>query len=138
VVELVPDVTGSIAALNAAEAVQAKKYLHDIEQRLQTEEPFASLHLSVSSSVVQSADVANVIIEIAEHGEQIGDQGTIPGSDMIAMATHGRTGLTRWIMGSIAERVLSATTLPMLVIRPEKVPAQPDQHAEAQGMAHMP
>ncbi|HTK07982.1 MAG TPA: universal stress protein [Ktedonobacteraceae bacterium] len=141
VVELiptVPDVTGSIAALNEAEAVQAKAYLHEIEQRMQTEAPFASLHLSVSSSVVQSEDVASFILGIAEQGGQMGDQGTIPASAMIAMATHGRTGLARWIMGSIAERILSATTLPMLVVRPEKVPSQPDQHTEAQGMAHMP
>ena len=37
---------------------------------------------------------------------------------MIAMATHGRGGLVRWAMGSVTERVLAATTLPLLVVRP--------------------
>ena len=40
---------------------------------------------------------------------------------MIAMGTHGRGGLHRWVMGSITERVLSAARLPMLVVRPKEV-----------------
>jgi hypothetical protein len=39
--------------------------------------------------------------------------------DLIAMATHGRGGLQRWVMGSMAERVLGATKLPLLIIRPK-------------------
>ncbi len=38
--------------------------------------------------------------------------------DVIAMATHGRGGVQRWAMGSITERVLSATKLPLLIVRP--------------------
>jgi nucleotide-binding universal stress UspA family protein len=37
--------------------------------------------------------------------------------DLIAMATHGRTGLTRVVMGSVAEHVLRRTPVPMLLIR---------------------
>ncbi len=40
-------------------------------------------------------------------------------ADVIAMATHGRTGLTRWVLGSVTEKVLRASTLPMLVVRAE-------------------
>jgi nucleotide-binding universal stress UspA family protein len=35
--------------------------------------------------------------------------------DLIAMATHSRTGLTRVIMGSIAEHVLRRTPVPLLL-----------------------
>jgi len=38
--------------------------------------------------------------------------------DMIALATHGRTGLDRWRLGSVADRVLRASTRPALVIGP--------------------
>ncbi len=38
--------------------------------------------------------------------------------DLIAMATHGRSGFSRWAFGSVAEKVLRATTLPILLIRP--------------------
>src|SRR3981081_820745 len=39
--------------------------------------------------------------------------------DLIVMATHGRGGLQRWVMGSVTERVLGATKLPLLIIRPK-------------------
>lgn len=41
------------------------------------------------------------------------------GADLIAMATHGRSGLTRLLLGSVADKVLRATTLPILLHRPD-------------------
>jgi nucleotide-binding universal stress UspA family protein len=38
--------------------------------------------------------------------------------DLIAMATHGRSGFRRWVFGSVAEKVLRAAALPILLIRP--------------------
>jgi nucleotide-binding universal stress UspA family protein len=38
--------------------------------------------------------------------------------DLIAMATHGRSGFSRWVFGSVAEKVLRAIALPVLLIRP--------------------
>jgi nucleotide-binding universal stress UspA family protein len=37
--------------------------------------------------------------------------------DLIAMATHGRTGLARVVLGSVAENVLRQTPVPMLLVR---------------------
>jgi nucleotide-binding universal stress UspA family protein len=36
---------------------------------------------------------------------------------LIAMATHGRSGMSRWLLGSVAEKVLRATTNPLLLVR---------------------
>jgi nucleotide-binding universal stress UspA family protein len=36
---------------------------------------------------------------------------------MIAMATHGRSGLNRWLLGSVAEKVLCGTSNPLLLVR---------------------
>ena len=36
---------------------------------------------------------------------------------LISMATHGRSGLDRWLMGSVTEKVLRSTTNPLLLIR---------------------
>jgi hypothetical protein len=37
------------------------------------------------------------------------------------MATHGRTGIALWALGSVTERVVQSTQLPMLIVRaPEK------------------
>jgi nucleotide-binding universal stress UspA family protein len=38
--------------------------------------------------------------------------------DLIAMTTHGRSGVARWILGSVASKLLHATEMPMLVVRP--------------------
>jgi nucleotide-binding universal stress UspA family protein len=37
--------------------------------------------------------------------------------DLIVMATHGRSGLRRWALGSVAGKVLHATTRPLLLVR---------------------
>ena len=38
--------------------------------------------------------------------------------DLIIMATHGRSGISRWIWGSVAERILHSCPIPVLLIRP--------------------
>ncbi len=38
--------------------------------------------------------------------------------DLVAMATHGRSGVARWALGSVTEAVLHHTTLPLLVVHP--------------------
>jgi nucleotide-binding universal stress UspA family protein len=38
-------------------------------------------------------------------------------SNLIAMTTHGHSGLNRWLLGSVAEKVLRATTNPLLLVR---------------------
>lgn len=37
---------------------------------------------------------------------------------MVAMSTHGRSGIGRWVLGSVADRVVSYCGEPVLVIRP--------------------
>ncbi len=39
------------------------------------------------------------------------------GADLIAMSTHGRSGISRWVFGSVADRVLRGATCPVLLVR---------------------
>ena len=55
---------------------------------------------------VELADVAPTIIDIAET-ERIG---------LLVMSTHGRSGLPRWLYGSVANKVLRGVTCPLLLI----------------------
>jgi nucleotide-binding universal stress UspA family protein len=59
-------------------------------------------------SEVRIGSPAEVILEYVE----------TYGTDLIVMATHGRTGLKRWVYGSVTAKVLRGVNCSMLVIRP--------------------
>ena len=48
--------------------------------------------------------------------------------DVIVMGTQGRTGLKRWMMGSVAERVIRTSSCPVLTVRRKETPQAPDKH----------
>jgi nucleotide-binding universal stress UspA family protein len=39
-------------------------------------------------------------------------------ADMIAMSTHGRTGVSRWLMGSVADKIIHHAHIPVMLIHP--------------------
>jgi nucleotide-binding universal stress UspA family protein len=43
---------------------------------------------------------------------------------MLAMATHGRGGLQRWALGSVADKVMRMSTTPTLLVRPSETPQE--------------
>jgi nucleotide-binding universal stress UspA family protein len=49
--------------------------------------------------------------------------------DLVAMATHGRTGLGRWVRGSVAERVLRGCPAPLLLVNPKGLVLKDDDVA---------
>jgi nucleotide-binding universal stress UspA family protein len=59
-------------------------------------------------TVVLRAQPAEAILSYAEVEE----------IDLIVMATHGRTGLRRWVYGSVTEKVLHQAGCAMLIVRP--------------------
>jgi nucleotide-binding universal stress UspA family protein len=48
-------------------------------------------------------------------------------ADLIVMTTHGRSGLGRLILGSVAESVLRGTTTSILILRASDAPVQPPE-----------
>jgi len=60
---------------------------------------------------------ASSFIKRGEEAGSILDAAAEAGADLIAMTTHGRTGVKRWLLGSVAERVLRASPLPVLLVR---------------------
>ncbi len=73
--------------------------------------------LKVTWSAITNEDVAAALIRMAEVGENTGVL-EVEGCDLIAISTHGQSGLEHWMMGSITERVLNGTKLPLLIICP--------------------
>jgi nucleotide-binding universal stress UspA family protein len=52
--------------------------------------------------------------------EVIMDTAAAEKADLIVMSSHGYSGITRWVLGSVAERVLGGAPCPVLVIRSPK------------------
>jgi nucleotide-binding universal stress UspA family protein len=78
----------------------AQRYLDGLKDKL------ASKGVTVRTEV-QLGHPAESIIDFAKTGE----------IDLIAMSTHGRSGISRWVFGSVADKVLHAAETPVLLIR---------------------
>ena len=70
--------------------------------------PFRRRLAGISVSVRSSLGTPAATILDAAEGEK---------AELIAMATHGRSGLSRWAYGSVAEQVLRHTSRPLLLLR---------------------
>ncbi len=66
--------------------------------------------LQVKTKTVRSISPAEAIIDFAEDGE----------FDLIVMGTHGRTGFKRFLMGSVAERVIRHAPCPVITVKLRK------------------
>ncbi len=49
--------------------------------------------------------------------ETLADYGTKSQADLIIIATHGRSGVSRWVWGSVADRILRSACIPVLMVR---------------------
>ena len=56
-------------------------------------------------------------VEIGNPAEAIVRKGSAQGGTLVAMATHGRSGLRRWLLGSVTEKVVRKAACPVLTIR---------------------
>lgn len=62
-------------------------------------------------NVVIATDEGNPAEQILEYAKQ-------KGVDLIIMSTHGRSGVARWAMGSVADKVIRHSTVPVLTVVP--------------------
>jgi nucleotide-binding universal stress UspA family protein len=81
-----------------------ESYLKSIAERLSGKD------IKVSYEVL-TGDPADKIVEYS----------TAKGANLIAMSTHGRTGLSRWVLGSVADKVLHGARIPILLVRSPKM-----------------
>ena len=84
----------------------AIEYLHQATDR------FKQYDVEIRCEVLQG----NVAETIANYAEK----NTV---DLIIIATHGRSGVTRWLMGSVADRIIQSSSIPVLMIR---APGEPE------------
>ncbi len=102
--------------------------VEEVPGQLELERKAAAAHLAAVkprleevgakvSAVTREGDpAAEILFAIEEHGP-----------DLVAMSSHGRSGVMRWIRGSVAERVLRSSTAPLLMITAKGVDAEIEQ-----------
>jgi nucleotide-binding universal stress UspA family protein len=79
---------------------EAEAYLARIHRRLADREGRVR-------SLVEDGSPAGTILDTAEREN----------ATLIVMTTHGRTGLPRWVFGSVTEKVIRASVVPLLLLR---------------------
>ena len=106
--------TGALSSERDRALDQVQTYLNGVAQK------YAGLaekyNVALTTSVVVGKDTANAIIRAAEEGEEADGKRLAGGCDLIALTTHGRSGLQRMAQGSITEQILGATKLPLLIV----------------------
>ena len=131
-IELVKDSGAKVELLRAVEAhtipgvdpteaqikvvAEGEAYLADVAARLKAD------GIGDVATSVWYGPAAYAIIEAAR----------LRKVDLIAMTTHGRSGLGRLILGSVAESVLRGTTVPILL---DRVAEAPVERPTAEGVA---
>jgi nucleotide-binding universal stress UspA family protein len=80
----------------------------------------AALETFVRKNVSPDIDVTPVI-RTGHASEEIRKFADAEGMDLIVMATHGRTGVRHVVMGSIAEKVVRCSHVPVLTVKPRPV-----------------
>jgi len=90
----------NVERMTAYSQQQCSLYLEDVEKRL------GDLGLNVRSES-RLGNPAAEIVDYASENEV----------DLIAMASHGRSGPSRWAYGSVADKVFRSTCVPILMVK---------------------
>jgi nucleotide-binding universal stress UspA family protein len=80
-------------------------------------EATAYLNQLVNKLNIEQFPVRSILLEEHPAAESIVDLATQESADLIVMCTHGRSGVSRWIHGSVANKVLQHTPCPIFLVR---------------------
>jgi nucleotide-binding universal stress UspA family protein len=87
--------------INRAAIIEAEDYLKSVKAKLDAS------RMSVSTKVL-SGKVIDVLADYINASD----------ADLLIIATHGRSGPSRWIWGSVADRLLQVSCIPIFMVRP--------------------
>jgi nucleotide-binding universal stress UspA family protein len=97
---IVPDANGAPMNIKDWAIMQAEAHLADLSSRLD-----------------KDGVAATTFVRLGKPEDEITRFATQNGVDLIVMGTHGRTGLEHLLIGSVAERVVRTSKVPVLTIR---------------------
>jgi len=100
--------TAEHALVETAARIRAEKSTNLIE----------NTQLTVTWTVMTDSDIVAGILRAAEQVGADNEEDISSSCDVIALATHGRSGIAHWTPGSIAERLIQTAKRPLLIVRP--------------------
>lgn len=71
----------------------------------------------IAKSKLKSFDI-EIVVEVSNPATMIVKQAAKLRADLVIIATHGRTGIKRYLLGSVAEHLVARCPCPLLTIRP--------------------
>lgn len=115
---------GSICLLHVIEPVDDRQRLASGERASSTEAEQRMQHahhalLETAARWGGTSPRMRVRVRRGEPADEILKEAEESGATMIVMASHGRGALGRWRFGSVTDRVVRATSVPVLVTRPD-------------------
>lgn len=105
----------ALADLYDSDRAHCEDYLNKVAGQVRD-----ASHVKVTTAVLEGI-VADAVLDYAEDTD----------ADLIVMSTHGRSGMERWLLGSVAEKVVRGAKMPVLLVRPETPPAKAEEAATA-------
>jgi nucleotide-binding universal stress UspA family protein len=78
-----------------------------------TERKHVAMHLLERFAKTVPMQITTELLEGKDVAREVAHLATRTASDLIVIGTHRRTGLARWIQGSVAEEVLCRATVPV-------------------------
>ena len=84
-----------------------------------------SFQSCLQSDIGQTVET-QTLVEVGPAAEKIMEAAKEKDADLIVMATHGRTGFSHALMGSVAEKVVRQAPCPVLTIRPKGESLHPE------------
>ncbi|HEX9896762.1 MAG TPA: universal stress protein [Dehalococcoidales bacterium] len=75
--------------------------------------------MKIAAKLEKKGLKTNVNVLIGNVAEEIVHFAEEEDADLIVMASHGRSGISRWAIGSVAEKVFRATNVPVLLVKPK-------------------
>lgn len=104
---------------NMASHMTAERALH-LDTMVEDAVRASEKYLEAIAGTLRAAKI-NTVVDNGRPEEVIIEKAAAEQNTLITMATHGRSGMNRWLLGSVAEKVLRGATNPVLLIRAREV-----------------
>ncbi len=108
----------SLAVVDLYPVYVYRDYLVDHKMELERINVELNGYLDQLSAQVKAAGYKAIpAIRFGQPADEIIAYAAKSGCDLIAMSTHGRSGIGRWVYGSVADKVLRSSSVPVLLVR---------------------